>query len=102
MPVKKRSSGEGSIRHKTISRNGKNYSYWEARLTVGKDPGTNRQIQKTFTGKTQKEVRAKMQAAAVAVNEKDYFDPIKITVSQWIDIWLKDSRKDRSTIQPCA
>ena len=90
MPVKKRSSGEGSIRHKTISRNGKNYSYWEARLTVGKDPGTNRQIQKTFTGKTQKEVRAKMQAAAVAVNEKDYFDPIKITVSQWIDIWLKD------------
>lgn len=59
MSAKRRSSGEGSIRHKVISRNGKEYSYWGALLTVGKDPGTNKQIQKTFTGKTQKEVREK-------------------------------------------
>ena len=31
-----------------------------------------------------------MQAVAVAVNENDYFDPVKITVSQWLDLWLKD------------
>ncbi len=90
MSAKRRSSGEGSIRRKVITRNEKEYTYWEARLTVGKDPGTNKQIQKTFTGKTQKEVREKMQAAAVAVNENEYYDPVKITVSQWLDLWLKD------------
>ncbi len=43
----------------------KECTYWEALLTVGYDPGTGKQIQKLFSGKTQKEVREKMQAAAV-------------------------------------
>ena len=40
--------------------------------TVGHDPGTGKQIQKSFSGKTQKEVREKMQAAAVSVNDGTY------------------------------
>ena len=74
--------GAGSIRKKTVTRKGQQYTYWEARVTVGRDPGTGKQIQKSFSGKTQKEVREKMQAAAVAVNENDYFEPAKMTVAQ--------------------
>ena len=50
-------SGSGSIRKVTKEVNGKKYNYWEARVTVGTDPGTGKQLQKTFTAKTQKEVR---------------------------------------------
>ncbi len=82
--------GGGTIRKKTVSRSGKEYTYWEARITVGHDPGTGKQIQKSFSGKTQKEVREKMQAAAVTVNEGTYKEPSKMTVAQWLDIWVAD------------
>ena len=79
--------GTGTIRKKTVTRGGKPYDYWEARLTVGYDPGTGKQIQRSFSGKTQKEVREKMQAAAVAYNDGTYTAPQKITVGEWLDIW---------------
>lgn len=82
--------GSGTIRKKTVTRNGQTYTYWEARLTVGHDPGTGKQIQKSFSGKTQKEVREKMQAAAVSVNDGTYKEPSKMTVGEWLDIWLRD------------
>lgn len=82
--------GSGNIRKKTVTRRGKEYTYWEARITTGRDPGTGRQKQRSFTGKTQKEVLEKMQAAAVAVNEGSYQEPSKMTVGQWLDIWEQD------------
>lgn len=82
--------GSGTIRKKTVARNGQNYTYWEARVTIGRDPGTGKQIQKSFSGKTQKEVREKMQAAAVAVNDGSYQEPSKMTVGEWLDIWEKE------------
>lgn len=82
--------GAGTIRKKTVTRNGKDYTYWEARVTVGRDSGTGKQIQKSFSGKTQKEVREKMQAAAVDVNNNAYVEPSKMTVAQWMDIWLAE------------
>ena len=93
MPRKKNSraaQGAGNIRKKTVLRNGKEYTFWEARVTVGRDPGTGKQIRRSFSGKTQKEVREKMQAAAVAVNDGDYFEPSKITVGQWLDTWSEE------------
>lgn len=82
--------GAGSIRKKTVIRNGQPYTYWEARVTIGTDPGTGKQLRRSFSGKTQKEVREKMQAAAVAVNDGDYFEPAKITVGQWLDTWAAE------------
>lgn len=87
--------GAGSIRKKTVTRNGEQYTYWEARVTVGKDPGTGKQLRRSFSGKTQKEVREKMQAAAVAVNENDYFEPSKLSLGRWVDIWLKEYTADK-------
>ena len=83
-------AGTGSIRKKSVTRNGKTYIYWEARLTVGFDPGTGKQVQKSFTGKTQKEVCQKMQAAAVEVNAGTYREPSKLTVGEWLDTWQKE------------
>ena len=82
--------GSGTIRKKTVTRKGQEYTYWEARVTVGRDPGTGKQIQRSFTGKTQKEVREKMQAVTVAINEGTYQEPSKMTVGQWLDIWQRD------------
>ena len=87
---RKNAKGSGTIRKKTVTRNGKEYTYWEARVTTGRDPGTGKQIQRSFTGKTQKEVREKMQEAAVAVNEGTYTAPQRLTVGQWADIWQRD------------
>ena len=88
--AKKNAKGGGTIRKKTVTRSGKEYTYWEARVTTGRDPGTGKQIQRSFTGKTQKKVREKMQAAAVAVNDGTYTEPSRRTVGQWLDIWQRD------------
>lgn len=88
--AKRAAQGAGTIRKKTVIRKGKEYTYWEARITTGRDPGTGKQVQRSFTGKTQKEVREKMQAAAVAVNTGSYVTPQKMTVGQWLDTWAAD------------
>lgn len=91
--------GAGSIRQKTTLRKGKEYTYWEARITTGYDPGTGKQVQRSITGKTQKEVREKMQAIAVELNNGTYTEPSKTKVSEWFDTWQKtylDGTKPRT------
>lgn len=83
-------NGTGNIRRRTHIRNGKTYTYWEARITTGQDPVTGRQIQRTFSGRTQKEAREKMQAVAVEVNRGIYLPPSKMTVGEWLDIWAAE------------
>lgn len=78
--------GGGTIRKKTVTRSGKEYTYWESRITVGRDPGTGKQIQRSFTGKTQKEVREKLAQAVAELDRGTYTAPVKMTVGQWLDI----------------
>lgn len=85
----KSASGSGSIRKKTVVRNGKTYHFWEARYTEGVDPGTGKQKQRSITGKTQKEVAAKLNAATAAIKAGTYRAPDKTTVGQWLDEWLE-------------
>lgn len=88
--ARKAAAGTGTIRKKTITRNGKEYSYWEARYTSGYDPGTGKQIQRSITGKTQKEVAQKLKAATTALDEGTYLAPSKMTVAQWLDTWAEE------------
>lgn len=81
--------GSGTIRKKTVTQKGKQYTFWEARLTIGYDPGTGRQIQRSFTAHTQREVRELLQEAAVELNNGTYRDPSKMTVAQWLDTWTE-------------
>jgi len=84
---KKNAAGCGTIRKKTVTKNGKDYTYWEARYTVGYDPGTGKQIQKSITGKTQGEVAKKLKEATAALDAGTYIAPNKTTVAQWMDTW---------------
>lgn len=63
---------------------------WEARFTLGRDPGTGKQKQKSVYGKTQKEVRQKMTAALADIDKGIYTEPSKMTVGKWLDTWLED------------
>ena len=87
---RKSAAGGGSIRKKCITRNGKEYWYWEARVSVGFDPGTGKQIQKSITGQTQKEVRLKMQEMIRQVDAGSYKEPCKLTLAQWLDMWTAE------------
>lgn len=88
--AKRAAQGSGTIRKKTITKNGKQYTYWEGRITTGRDPGTGKQMQKSFTGKTQKEVIEKLQSVSVSVNSGTYIPPEKMTFSSWLKIWESD------------
>ena len=63
---------------------------WEARYTLGINPGTGKQIQKSVYGRTQKEVRQKLTAITAEIDNGSYQEPCKMTVNEWLDIWLAD------------
>lgn len=79
----KRANGSGSCRK--VQRNGK--TYWEARYTAGFDPGTGKQIRRSISGKTQKEVMQKLKAVTASQDSGTYIPPNKQTLGQWLDIW---------------
>ena len=87
---KKTANGQGSIRKKSIDYNGKTHTYYEARYTEGYDPGTGKQLQRSITGKTQKEVAAELRKITTSIDDGSYTAPNKITVGQWMEIWASD------------
>lgn len=87
---RKSAAGTGTIRKKTVTRSGKQYTYWEARFTSGFDPGTGKQVQRSITGKTQKEVTQKLKEATMAVDQGTYTAPVKMTVGAWLDTWTAE------------
>lgn len=88
-------SGTGTIRKRTVKRKGRDYTFWEGRVTVGFDLGTGRQIQRSISGKTQKEVIEKMQALSVDLTMGNYQEPSKLTLGDWLDIWLREYSNDK-------
>ena len=94
MPRKKdmsrNANGSGNIRKITQTVNGKQYTYWQARYTAGYDPGTGKQIQRSITGKTQKEVMEKLRQYTCELDNGSYIDPCKMTLGEWLDIWKTD------------
>lgn len=81
----KRGQGEGSISKRPDGT-------WWARITVGKTPD-GKQKRKAFYGKTRKEVQEKLTAALNDINNNTYIEPSKMTVEQWMYIWLRDYKK---------
>ena len=75
-------AGAGSIRQRSDGT-------WEARLTVGIDPGTGKPVRKSIYGRTQAEVRKKMTVTQQAIDSGTYQAPDKTTVSEWMDTWLE-------------
>lgn len=80
----KRGQGEGTISKRPDGT-------WWARISVGYDAQGKRK-RKAFYGKTRKEVQEKMTAALNELKQGTYIEPSKMTVAQWIDIWMKEYR----------
>lgn len=79
--------GSGTIRQRADGT-------WEARFVVGHDPGTGKPVRKSVYAKTQKEVRQKLAQAVAAVDNKSYREPCKMTLGEWLDIWVDTYLKD--------
>ena len=83
-------SGTGTIRKITVTKDGKNYTYWQARYTAGYDPGSGKQIQRTITGKTQKDVSLKLRQLTSELDQGTYIAPNKLTVMSWMTTWQEE------------
>lgn len=79
----RRASGEGNIRQRADGN-------WEARYTLGTNPGTGKPIRKSIYGKTQAEVLKKLREVQSSIDKGTYSEPTKMTVSNWMGIWLKE------------
>lgn len=84
---KKGARGGGSIRQRKDVR-------WEARYTVGRDPGTGKQNQKSVYGRTQAEVRKKLTAICRTIDKGIYTEPKKLTIESWGNIWVNEYTVD--------
>ena len=87
---KKAPDGMGSIRKVERTIKGKTYTYFEARYSVGFDPGTGKQIQRSISGKSKTEVAKKLREALTAVDAGMYVEPNRMTLSEWLDQWSAD------------
>ncbi len=74
----KRTNGEGTIRKRNDGR-------WEARYF---DPADGKQH--SIYGKSQKSVRERLRLILCRVDEHRDIDCVDISVSEWIDIWMKN------------
>lgn len=88
--TKRTASGMGSIRKKQRTLNGKTYTYYEARYTLGFHPGTGKQIQRSITGKTQKEVSQKLKEISLSIDLGTYKEPCRLKAGEWLDTWQKE------------
>lgn len=80
--------GGGSIRKRPDGR-------WEARYTTGFDPKTGKQIQRSIYGKTQKEVRQKLNQVTAEIDTGDYLEPSGMKLRDWLDNWMTDYSGDK-------
>ena len=90
MSKTRRAQGEGNIRKLTVTSKGKQYSYWQGRITTDAiDRKTGKHIIRNVTGKTQREVVQKLHEIAVNQDEKATANG-RIKLSAWLDIWAKN------------
>ena len=83
---KRRANGEGNIRKRKDGR-------WEGRYTAGHDPVTGKQIFKNVLGKTQAEVKDKLNTALEELKRIDVIVSDQMTTGEWLDTWLKHYAK---------
>ena len=83
----KNPNGSGSIRKRSSGS-------WEGRYTNGFDKD-GKQIQKSIFGATQKEVRQKLTQIISEIDEGDYIEPSKMTLREWLDIWMSEYCGDK-------
>ena len=72
---------DGTIRKRADGR-------FEARITVGYDPGTGKQIQKSIYASNEKDIKRKLREAVRNLDRGVI--PSNITLKQWLSSWIKE------------
>jgi len=83
MAKKKAPDGNGTIRKRTDGR-------WEGRYTVGIDPHTGRQIQRSVYAQTQRAAAEALRQKLSSLSDGTYTPPSHLTVGAWMDDWCTD------------
>lgn len=83
---KKRGNNEGTIYRRKDGT-------WCAQITVGRNPDTGKPKRVTFYGKTRQEVAEKLAKALNDVKQGTFVEPSRLTVGEWLDIWLNDYKR---------
>src|SRR5690554_4846429 len=85
--TRKRAHGEGSIDRRPDGR-------WRGRITAGRDwdqeTGKSKPKRVTVYGKTQREVKDKLDELKQQVKNGGYMDARKMTFAEWLNIWLEE------------
>ena len=68
---------------------------WEGRYTVGFDPKTGKQVQKSIYAPSQKEVRQKLTQIVSEIDDGSYTEPEKIKLADWMNTWLDEYCGDK-------
>lgn len=77
-------SGLGTIRYRESDKR------WEGRYTASINPATGKQEQKSVYGKTEREVRKKLSAITVELDNNEWIEPIQTKLDEWSEIWIRD------------
>lgn len=88
---KKRGNNEGSI----VKRKD---GLWMAQVTIGRDPETGKPKRAYFYGKTRAEAADQLTKALSDLSRGSFVAPQKVTLSQWLDIWLQEYKQ--SAVRP--
>lgn len=90
----RRQKGTGTIIKRTkVRADGSKYTYYEGRYEAGRDMRTNKRVQRSVTGKTEKEVKEKIEKLAAMRRVGMLPDPTGITVRDWINTWMESYSK---------
>ena len=84
----RRDKGDGTIRLRSDGR-------WEARYSIGYDPKTGKQIQKSIYGKTKVAVKNKLNEILQDIENDEYIEPNHIKLGDWLDTWIEDYSFDK-------
>lgn len=86
--TKRATKGNGSIRQNQSGN-------WEVRYTVGRDPRTGGQFQKSKSFKTKKEAARFLRNMTNKVDDDSYIEPSKLTLGEYLDRWLEKKKLER-------
>ena len=84
MPRKRAVNGSGTRPY--LGKDGR----WKKRVVVGRDHVSGKLLYKWVYGKTAEECEKKGREVAVRVDNNTYQEPVKMLLSEWLDIWLSD------------
>jgi integrase len=91
--MKRRGNHEGTI-YQRKDKSGKPIpNDWTGQVSIGFDPATGKPQRQTFYGKTRRDVADKIAQALHEQNIGTFIEPNKITLGEWLDIWLSTYKK---------